>query len=161
VRCRPCSRPPWRRSGSRSPGAEPARAGTASAYKASPDLQASAAREKQRLADHRRATARISGKAIPGTPEVHERSKKGISTSCSSRLILPLWYLISARRKSLENPISVDGGSSVRNKKLIESPCAGIQVPGVVMAKDFILPTDAEVEALAVGLPADWAATVC
>jgi hypothetical protein len=29
------------------------------------------------------------------------------------------------------------------------------------MAKDFILPTDAEVEALAVGLPADWAATVC
>jgi integrase len=49
---------------------------------------------------------------------------------------------------------------AVRNRKLAESPCTGIQVPGVVMAKDFILPASAEVEALAAGLPADWAATI-
>jgi len=49
---------------------------------------------------------------------------------------------------------------AVRNRKLPESPCTGIQVPGAVLARDFILPTDAELEALAAGLPADWAATI-
>lgn len=49
---------------------------------------------------------------------------------------------------------------AVRNKKLAESPCTDIPLPGVVTAKDFILPTDTEVEARAAGLPADWAATV-
>jgi integrase len=49
---------------------------------------------------------------------------------------------------------------AVRNKKLAESPCTDIAVPDVVHAADFTLPTDAELEALAAGLPADWAATV-
>jgi integrase len=49
---------------------------------------------------------------------------------------------------------------AVRNKKLAESPCTDIAVPDVVHAADFTLPADAELEALAAGLPADWAATV-
>ena len=49
---------------------------------------------------------------------------------------------------------------AVRSKKLAESPCADIPVPDVVTAAGFILPADDELEALAAGLPADWAATV-
>ena len=49
---------------------------------------------------------------------------------------------------------------AVRNKKLAESPSKDIPVPGIVHAADFILPADKELEALAEGLPADWAATV-
>ena len=49
---------------------------------------------------------------------------------------------------------------AVRDKKLAESPCTGIQLPGVVTAADFILPAHAQVEAVAAGLPPDWAATV-
>ena len=49
---------------------------------------------------------------------------------------------------------------AVRNKKLAESPCTDIPVPDIVHAADFILPADEELEALAAGLPADWAATV-
>ncbi len=49
---------------------------------------------------------------------------------------------------------------AVRNKKLAESPCTDIPVPDVVTAADFVLPADDELEALAAGLPADWAATV-
>ena len=49
---------------------------------------------------------------------------------------------------------------AVRDKKLAESPCTGIQLPGVVTAADFILPAHAQVEAVADGLPPDWAATV-
>jgi hypothetical protein len=44
-----------------------------------PGLQASAGRGKRRLADHRRTVAGTGGKAARGTPEVHERSKKGTS----------------------------------------------------------------------------------
>ncbi len=59
----------------------PGKAGTAPAGKTKGPrvLQARAAREKRRLADHRRATAGTGGKAAPGTPEVHERTKKGTS----------------------------------------------------------------------------------
>jgi hypothetical protein len=49
---------------------------------------------------------------------------------------------------------------AVRDKKLAESPCAGIQLPGVVTTADFIPPTHAQVEAVAGGLPLDWAASV-
>jgi integrase len=49
---------------------------------------------------------------------------------------------------------------AVRDRKLPESPCVGIQLPGVVTAADFILPAHAQVEAVAAGLPPDWAATV-
>jgi integrase len=49
---------------------------------------------------------------------------------------------------------------AVRNKKLAESPCTDIPVPDVVYAADFVLPAEEELEALAAGLPADWAATV-
>jgi len=49
---------------------------------------------------------------------------------------------------------------AVRNKKLAESPCTDIPVPDVVHAADFVFPEDDELEALAAGLPADWAATI-
>jgi len=49
---------------------------------------------------------------------------------------------------------------AVRNKKLPESPCTDIPVPDVVHAADFVFPEDDELEALAAGLPADWAATI-
>jgi integrase len=51
-------------------------------------------------------------------------------------------------------------GEAVRDKKLAESPCTGIALPAVVTQKDFILPAHAQIQALAAGLPADWAATV-
>ena len=56
--------------------------------------------------------------------------------------------------------ISAVLAEAVRDKKLAESPCTGIQLPGVVTAADFILPAHAQVEAVAAGLPLDWAATV-
>ena len=49
---------------------------------------------------------------------------------------------------------------AVRDKKLSESPCTGIQLPGVVTAADFILPANSQAEAVAAGLPPDWATTV-
>jgi integrase len=49
---------------------------------------------------------------------------------------------------------------AVQDKKLAESPCVGIQLPGVVTAADFILPAHAQVETLAAELPAEWAATI-
>jgi integrase len=49
---------------------------------------------------------------------------------------------------------------AVRNKKLPESPCTDIAVPDIVHAADFVFPDDDELEALAAGLPVDWAATV-
>jgi integrase len=51
-------------------------------------------------------------------------------------------------------------GEAVRDKKFAESPCTDIALPGVVTQKDFILPAHAQMQALAAGLPADWAATV-
>ena len=56
--------------------------------------------------------------------------------------------------------ISAVLAEAVRDKKLAESPCTGIQLPGVVTAADFILPAHAQTEATAAGLPPDWAATV-
>jgi integrase len=56
--------------------------------------------------------------------------------------------------------ISAVLAEAVRDKKLAESPCVGIQLPGVVTAADFILPAHAQIEAVAAGLPPDWAATV-
>jgi integrase len=56
--------------------------------------------------------------------------------------------------------ISAVLAEAVRDKKLAESPCSGIQLPGVVTAADFILPAHAQVEAVVAGLPPDWAATV-
>jgi hypothetical protein len=56
--------------------------------------------------------------------------------------------------------ISAVLSEAVRDKKLAESPCTGIQLPGVVTAADFILPAHAQIEAVAAGLPADWAPSV-
>jgi integrase len=56
--------------------------------------------------------------------------------------------------------ISAVLGEAVRDKKLAESPCTGIQLPGVVTSVDFILPVHAQIEAIAAGLPPDWAATI-
>jgi integrase len=49
---------------------------------------------------------------------------------------------------------------AVRDKKLAESPCTGIQLPGAAVSADFIIPAPAQLEAVAAGLPPDWAATV-
>jgi integrase len=56
--------------------------------------------------------------------------------------------------------ISAVLAEAVRDKKLAESPCSGIQLPGVVTAADFVFPAHAQIEAVAAGLPPDWAATV-
>jgi len=56
--------------------------------------------------------------------------------------------------------ISAVLAEAVRDKKLAKSPCTGIQLPGVVVCADFIVPAHAQVEAVAAGLPPDWAATV-
>jgi integrase len=56
--------------------------------------------------------------------------------------------------------ISAVLAEAVRDKKLAESPCIGIQLPGVVTAAGFYLPAHAQIEAVAAGLPQDWAATV-
>jgi integrase len=56
--------------------------------------------------------------------------------------------------------ISAVLNEAVRDKKIAESPCADIELPEVVIEKDFILPTDAQMDALAAGLPDDWASTV-
>ena len=56
--------------------------------------------------------------------------------------------------------ISAVLAEAVRDKKLAESPCTGIQLPGVVTGADFIIPTHAQIEAIAAGLPPDWATTV-
>jgi integrase len=56
--------------------------------------------------------------------------------------------------------ISAVLAEAVQDKRLVESPCASIQLPGVVTAADFILPAHAQVGAIAAGLPPDWAATV-
>jgi integrase len=41
-----------------------------------------------------------------------------------------------------------------------ESPCTDIPVPVIARAADFIFPVDDQVDQLAAGLPADWAATI-
>jgi integrase len=56
--------------------------------------------------------------------------------------------------------ISAVLAEAVRDKKLAESPCAGIALPGAVTSADFIIPAPAQLEAVAAGLPPDWAATV-
>jgi integrase len=56
--------------------------------------------------------------------------------------------------------ISAVLAEAVRDKKLAESPCSGVQIPAVVTATDFILRGHAQIEAVAAGLPSDWAATV-
>ena len=56
--------------------------------------------------------------------------------------------------------ISAVLAEAVRDKQLPESPCSGIQLPGIVTTAHFILPAYAQVEAVAAGLPPDWAATV-
>jgi hypothetical protein len=55
--------------------------GTVTAYrtKARLVLQARAARDKRRLADHRHASAGTGGKAAPGISQVYERTIKGTS----------------------------------------------------------------------------------
>jgi len=55
--------------------------------------------------------------------------------------------------------ISAVLAEAVRDKKLTESPCTGIQLPGVVAAADSIVPADTQIEAVAAGLPPDWAAS--
>ena len=56
--------------------------------------------------------------------------------------------------------VSAVFAEAVRDKKLAESPCTGIQLPAVATTADFIMPAQAQVEAVASGLPPDWAATV-
>jgi integrase len=68
--------------------------------------------------------------------------------------------LSASRIRAAHLVISAVFGEAVRDKKLAESPCAAIDLPGVVIEKDFILPAHAQTEALAAGLPGDWASTI-
>jgi integrase len=56
--------------------------------------------------------------------------------------------------------ISAVLAEAIRDKKLAESPCTGIQLPSVVTAADFTLPTHEQIDAVAAGLPPDWATTL-
>src|SRR4029077_7485181 len=56
--------------------------------------------------------------------------------------------------------ISAVLAEAVRDRKIAESPCTGIQLPGAAVSADFIIPAPAQIEAVSAGLPADWAATV-
>lgn len=56
--------------------------------------------------------------------------------------------------------ISAVLAEAVRDKKLAESPCAGIQLPAAATAADFTLPGHDQIETVAAGMPPDWAATV-
>jgi integrase len=56
--------------------------------------------------------------------------------------------------------ISAVLSEAVRDKKLAESPCTGIQLPGVAAAADFVFPSHDQVEAVAGGMSQGMAATV-
>ena len=73
---------------------------------------------------------------------------------------LPYARLSASRISQAHLIINAVFNETVRNKKLAESPCVGIPVPVIVRAADFILPDAGQLEALAAGLPADWAATI-
>jgi integrase len=49
---------------------------------------------------------------------------------------------------------------AVRDKMIAVSPCLAIALPEVTMNRDFIVPTAAQTDGLAAGLPGDWAATI-
>ena len=68
--------------------------------------------------------------------------------------------LSASRIRAAHLVISAVFSEAVRDKKLAESPCIAIELPGVVIEKDFILPSHAQAEALAAGLPSDWASTI-
>jgi integrase len=68
--------------------------------------------------------------------------------------------LSASRIRAAHLVISAVFSEAVRDKKLAESPCIAIELPGVVIEKDFIIPTHAQAEALAAGLPSDWASTI-
>jgi integrase len=68
--------------------------------------------------------------------------------------------LSASRIRAAHLVISAVFSEAVRDKKLAESPCVAIELPGVVVDKDFVLPTHAQTEALAAGLPGDWASTI-
>jgi integrase len=56
--------------------------------------------------------------------------------------------------------ISAVLNEAIRDKKLAESPCTDIELPDLIFDRDFFLPAHEQLEALANGLPADWACTV-
>jgi integrase len=56
--------------------------------------------------------------------------------------------------------ISAVLAEAVRDRKLAESPCTGIALPGAATSADFIIPAPTQVEAVAAGLPTDWTATI-
>jgi integrase len=49
---------------------------------------------------------------------------------------------------------------AVRDKMIAMSPCLSIALPEVIVNRDFIVPTAAQMDTLAAGLPGDWAATI-
>ncbi len=68
--------------------------------------------------------------------------------------------LSASRIRAAHLVISAVFNEAVRDKKLAESLCVAIDLPGIVHERDFILPSIAQSEALAAGLPADWASTI-
>ena len=68
--------------------------------------------------------------------------------------------LSASRIRAAHLVISAVYNEAIRDKRIAESPCTAIDLPEVVLEKDFILPAYAQTEALAAGLPGDWASTV-
>ena len=61
--------------------------------------------------------------------------------------------LSASRIRAAHLVISAVFNEAVRDRKLAESPCVAIDLPGIVHERDFILPSIAQSEALAAGLP--------
>jgi integrase len=68
--------------------------------------------------------------------------------------------LSASRIRTAHLVISAVFSEAIRDKKLAESPCVAIDLPAIVHERDFIVPSIAQAEALAAGLPADWASTI-
>lgn len=49
---------------------------------------------------------------------------------------------------------------AVRDKMIAVSPCRSIALPEITVNRDFVVPTAAQTDGLAAGLPGDWAATI-
>ncbi len=90
-------------------------------------------------------------------------SRSGRSAARTSRRSSPPCTARACRPAVSGAPTSSSAPCSPRRSATRSSPsprAPGIQLPGVVTAADFILPAHTQVEAVAAGLPTDWAATV-
>ena len=111
----------------------------------------------------RTPASRPTGRCCATSTRCSAASRSGPSAARTSRRSIAAMHrkgLSASRIGCAHLVVSAVLAEAVRDKKLAESPCTGIQLPGVVTAADFILPAHAQVEAVAAGLPPDWATTV-